>query len=91
MYGYSALSSTESGTGHHARLGTRLMAMLYRGGHPRPPNFMRFPRRNAPDSGRESKAPLTGKDDPGCSLTRVLVSSSPLCACRVHRSLRSRG
>ncbi len=33
-------------TGHHARPGTRLLAKLYRGGHPRPPNFMRFPRRN---------------------------------------------
>ncbi len=38
-------------TGHHARLGTRLLAKLYRGGHPRPPNFMRFPRRNTPESG----------------------------------------
>jgi len=37
-------------TGHHARLGTRLLAKLYRGGHPRPPNFMRFPRRNTPES-----------------------------------------
>ena len=37
-------------TGHHARLGTQLLAKLYRGGHPRPPNFMRFPRRNTPDS-----------------------------------------
>ncbi len=25
----------------------KLLAKLYRGGHPRPPNFMRFPRRNA--------------------------------------------
>jgi hypothetical protein len=37
-------------TGHHARLGTRLLAKLYRSGHPRPPNFMRFPRRNTPES-----------------------------------------
>ncbi len=37
-------------TGHHARLGTRLLAKLYRGGHPRPPNFMRFPRRNTSGS-----------------------------------------
>ncbi len=37
-------------TGHHARLGTRLLAKLYRGDHPRPPNFMRFPRRNTPES-----------------------------------------
>ena len=29
--------------------------------------------------------------DPGCSLTRGLVSSSPLRLCRVHCSLRSRG
>ena len=41
-------------TGHHARLGTRLLAKLYRGGHPRPPNFMRFPRRKAPDMGGTS-------------------------------------
>ncbi len=41
-------------TGHHARLGTRLLAKLYRGGHPRPPNSMRFPRRNAPDSRHSS-------------------------------------
>jgi hypothetical protein len=26
-----------------------------------------------------------------CSLTRGLVSSSPLCLCRVHCSLRNRG
>jgi hypothetical protein len=51
-------------TGHHARLGTRLLAKLYRGGHPRPPNFMRFPRRNAPDSGRGGDAPLRGSYDP---------------------------
>ncbi len=37
-------------TGHHARLGTQLLAKLYRGGHPRPPNSMRFPRRNASNS-----------------------------------------
>jgi AcrR family transcriptional regulator len=29
-------------------------------------------------------------DDPGCSLTRGLMSSSPVCSCRVHCSLRSR-
>ena len=40
------LSDEETHTGHHARLCTRLLAKLYRGGHPRPPNFMRFPRRN---------------------------------------------
>ncbi len=28
--------------------GTRLLARPCRGGHPRPPNFMHFPRRNAP-------------------------------------------
>jgi len=28
---------------------------------------------------------------PACSLTRWLVSSSPCCTCRVHRSLRSWG
>ena len=28
----------------------KLLAKLYRGGHPRPPNFMRFPRRNAPET-----------------------------------------
>ena len=39
-------------TGHHARLGTRLLARLCRGGHPRPPNFLRFPRRNAHRTGR---------------------------------------
>ncbi len=37
-------------TGHHARLATRRLAKLYRGGHPRPPNFMRFARRNAPET-----------------------------------------
>ncbi len=40
-------------TGHHARLGTRLLARLCRGGHLRPPNFMRFPRRNALRTVRE--------------------------------------
>ncbi len=29
-------------TGHHARLGTRPLARLCRGGHPRPLNFMRL-------------------------------------------------
>ncbi len=29
-------------TGHHARLGTRLLARPCRGGHPRPLNFMRL-------------------------------------------------
>ncbi len=40
-------------TGHHARLGTRPLARLCRGGHPRPLNFMRFPRRNAHRTVRE--------------------------------------
>jgi hypothetical protein len=33
-------------TGHPARLGTRLLARLYRGDHPKPPDFTRFSRRN---------------------------------------------
>jgi hypothetical protein len=37
-------------TGHHARLGSRLLATLYRGGHPRPPDSMSFPRRNTPET-----------------------------------------
>jgi hypothetical protein len=37
-------------TGHHARLGTRLLATLYRGGHSRPPDSMSFPRRNTPET-----------------------------------------
>ena len=50
-------------TGHHARLGTRLLARLCRGGHPRPPNFMRFPRRNAHRTGRALLThPALGQD-----------------------------
>ena len=33
----------------------------------------------------------TSEVDPGCSLTRGLVSSSPCSTCRVHCSLRGRG
>jgi len=33
--------------------------------------------------------PLVSVVDPGCSLTRGWMSSSPCCTCRVHCSLRS--
>ena len=56
-------------TGHHARLGTRLLARLYRGSHPRPPNFMRFPRRNTPNI-RHSSLHICFDADCGCFTPR---------------------
>jgi hypothetical protein len=50
-------------TGHHARLGTRLLARLCRGHHLRRLNYMRFPRRNPHRSRRAQlthRAPTLG-------------------------------
>ena len=65
-------------TGHHARLGTRLLARLYRGSHPRPPNFMRFPRRNALKS-RQANEVVRHSMSASWAMSRLRSETDPRC------------
>jgi hypothetical protein len=65
---------------HHARLGTRRLARLYRGSHLRLLNSMRFPRRN-PAQTRTCSIPASGSSVALASAQAKTVTGPPPVCC----------